>query len=127
MDSSTKTKDITYKGAEIKVGIQKSWINKTRGEYQGTYIVPISDMSDNIGSYNQKRLKKNLAKHSARKKRLEKGDEDIEDDILDISVEVTKTVISEGPFICSECLGLRQEWKDMQSGLYTNLKCKGGC
>lgn len=126
--SSNKTKDMTYNNTKITIGLRKSWINKAQGEYQGTYILPISDMSNNIGKYDNKSLKKNLAKYSARKKILEEdGNEDIQDDILAVSKDIVELVIDEGPFVCSECLELKNQWVDMESGLYTNIRCKDGC
>jgi hypothetical protein len=119
---------MTYNSAQITVGLRRSWINRTQGGYQGTYILPISDMSDNIGEYSHKNLKKNLAKYSAREKMLKKDDsEEVQDDILRISKEVTKIVIDEGPFVCSECLELKHKWEDMESGLYTRIRCEDNC
>lgn len=119
---------MTYNSTQITVGLRRSWINKTRGEYQGTYIVPISDMSNNIGKYSHKNLKKNLAKYSARKKMLKQDDSgEVQDDILRISKEVAKIVIDEGPFVCSECLELKNKWEDMESGLYTRIRCEDSC
>lgn len=123
--TGSRSEELKHKSRNIKVNTESGWIKSSVDQYRGTYIVPVSEMSSNIELYENQQLKKNLAKFSARKARLsqEEDNEEIEQEMIDISKEVCKIVIDNGPYICATCLEIKEDWNSIESGLYARINC----
>ena len=117
---------VEISGRKVKFNKNKAWIkdSRTSSEYSGTYLVPVSDMAENIGEYQNRKLKQQLAKYSARASKFEDSDNtDLKQKMESIVEEVTRVVIQSGQYVCSNCLQLYKEWNEMSSGMYTYINC----
>lgn len=55
---------------------------------------------------------------------LQEDNGEVEDEIVQISKDVCKIVIDNGPYICANCLEVKNDWDDMESALYTRITCE---